>query len=106
MTPAIEAIARLTFYANDAGGLRKPLQTPTPSLVFRTVVGDDLGPGMVGVIHTDDGGPLVADSEIVARVVFPEATAAPFVVPGANLALWNLRVVGTCEILSVQPTNP
>ena len=99
---ATEAQTRLNLRSTEEGGMRRPLQTPTPSLVFRVISEGDLGPGLVGVIHTESGRPLILGESVAAKVVFPEAEANDFVRPGARFALWNLRVVGDAEISAVR----
>ena len=94
---AFECTARLVLRPSNEGGLKSPLSTPTPSLVFRPVEADDTG--LVGVIQLSSGR-LEAGTEFDARVVFPQDEAEPFIGVGRRFLLWNGRVVGTAEIVS------
>ena len=102
----INARARIDLKATLEGGLTEPLHTPTPSLVFRRGTDSDPGPGVIGVIHTDQREALVPGTALTATVVFPEDEAHDVVYVGARFVLWNLRVVGYAEIVSVEGGRP
>lgn len=98
---ARETTARLVLAAADAGGLKQPLRTPTPSLVFKPAEAEQIG--IVGVVHLPEDGDLMPGADVEARVVFPLDDADRFVEEGRQFLLWNGRVVGTAEILEVLP---
>jgi hypothetical protein len=90
--------ARIQMFPSADGGLLVPLRTPTQSLQFRPA-GDDRH-GLVGVIILPGGVDLQAgQSWDDARVHFPIDETDSFIQPGRTFELWNLRAVGTAEIL-------
>ena len=99
---AVEAVALLDLFPEADDGLKQPLQTPTPSLVFIPESREDLG--LVGIIRLPDDAPLQAGSHVNASVVFPEEGSGSFVQPGTRFNLWNGRTVGTAEIRELTPS--
>jgi hypothetical protein len=97
--PPIEAEARLDLLASEAGGLRSPLELPSPSLVFRDLDTD----GTVGytAIIGDDAGPLLEPGTAVrCRITFigvpPEK-----IWKGRRFALWMGTDKGSATVVRV-----
>jgi hypothetical protein len=102
---ALRAFARLSLRPTADGGLLRPLPAPTPTLIFRTIEGDGLGEGLVGLIQAADTGEVCPGEVLETAVVFPEAESRPLVTPGRRFALWDGVVVGEAEILDVPPDD-
>lgn len=98
---ATEARVQLDMYPTESGGLRQPLRTPTPSLVFRPTSEVEEGGHVAGISLPDDAA-LVAGSTVTARVVFVFDESDQFIVPGRRFVLWCGRDVGTADILEVR----
>jgi hypothetical protein len=99
--PAIKATADLELFPEEPDGLKRPLQLPSPSLVFRDLEVKDEILGYTAVISDDSGPALTAGMHTACSVTFLGVPVEK-VWPGRRFALWMGRDVAHATILAAE----
>lgn len=97
--PPVEAEAELDLFPSDAGGMKSPLELPSPSLLFRDLDADEV----VGytVMISDDAGPHLQPGTTTRCHVTFIGVPAEKVSPGRRFALWAGTDKGSATVLRV-----
>lgn len=96
--PPIKTTAELALFPTKEGGLRQPINVPTPSVVFRRLDRDEIV-GYTGVIESG-ADRLNPGATFVAEVVFV-GVPGDQVAKGKEFALWHARDIGRARVLSI-----